>query len=229
VTFIGDLAFAGDYNLTNISIGKNVNIIGNNAFKDCTGLTSVTIPDNVTSLGNGAFTWCLALTSLTLGQNITNIGDSTFYRCPSLSSVTIPDSVSVIGEAAFAECPNLTELYFRGNAPSSGQGAFSNSDKVTVFYLPSATGWGPAFRNRPTALWLPRMKTTDDRFGLRTNRFGFEVNWANGQVVAVDACTNLGHPAWFPLRTNTLSGDSFYFSDSQWTNHPARFYRLRSL
>ena len=31
-----------------------------------------------------------------------------------------------------------------------------------------------------------------------------------------------------PLQTNTLSSDSLYFSDPQWTNYPARFYRLRS-
>ena len=44
----------------------------------------------------------------------------------------------------------------------------------------------------------------------------------------VEACTNLADPAWSPLQTNTLSGDSFYFSDPQWTNYPGRFYRLNS-
>jgi hypothetical protein len=43
----------------------------------------------------------------------------------------------------------------------------------------------------------------------------------------LDACTNPANPVWTPLQTNTLIGDTFYFSDPQWTNHPARFYRLR--
>jgi hypothetical protein len=45
--------------------------------------------------------------------------------------------------------------------------------------------------------------------------------------VVVEACTDLFNPTWFPLLTNALNGDSFYFGDPQWTNYPARFYRLR--
>ena len=33
---------------------------------------------------------------------------------------------------------------------------------------------------------------------------------------------------WSPLQTNTLAADSFHFSDPDWTNHPGRFYRVRS-
>ena len=47
-------------------------------------------------------------------------------------------------------------------------------------------------------------------------------------IIVLKACTNLVNPTWFPLQTNTLNGDSFYFSDAQWTNLPGRFYRLRS-
>ncbi len=71
------------------------------------------------------------------------------------------------------------------------------------------------------------MQTSDASFGVRTNQLGFSINWASGRVVVVEACTNLANPAWSPLRTNTLTGDSSYFSGPQWTNHPPRFYRLR--
>ena len=51
----------------------------------------------------------------------------------------------------------------------------------------------------------------------------------NGYLVIVEeACTNLANPIWSPVSTNTLTGGSSYFSDPQWTNFPARFYRLRS-
>jgi len=46
-------------------------------------------------------------------------------------------------------------------------------------------------------------------------------------AVAVDACSDLANPIWTPLKTNTLAADTLYFSDPQWTNYPARFYRLR--
>jgi hypothetical protein len=39
--------------------------------------------------------------------------------------------------------------------------------------------------------------------------------------------SSLTNPVWFPVATNTLMSDSVCFSDSQWTNCPARFYRLR--
>jgi len=49
----------------------------------------------------------------------------------------------------------------------------------------------------------------------------------DGEVV-VEACTNLVNPAWQPVQTNAITGGSSSFSDSQWTNYPGRFYRLRS-
>ncbi len=64
--------------------------------------------------------------------------------------------------------------------------------------------------------------------GVRTNRFGFTITGSSGQVIVVEACTNLASPAWFPVRTNTLTGGSSYFSDPEWTNYRGRFYRLRS-
>ena len=48
-----------------------------------------------------------------------------------------------------------------------------------------------------------------------------------GQTVVVETCTNLANPAWSPVATKTLTGNSSYFSDPQWSNYPARFYRLR--
>jgi hypothetical protein len=89
-------------------------------------------------------------------------------------------------------------------------------------------GWGSTFDGVPTALWQPQVQTSDDSFGVRTNQFGFNMTWASGQVVVVEAATNLVSPTWLPLQTNTLTAGASYFSDPQWTNYPNRFYRLRS-
>ncbi len=72
------------------------------------------------------------------------------------------------------------------------------------------------------------MQANDASFGVRSNRFGFNINWASGMVVVVEACTNLANSTWSPVQTNTLTGGSCYFSDPQWTNYRSRFYRLRS-
>ena len=68
----------------------------------------------------------------------------------------------------------------------------------------------------------------DAKFGVISNRFGFNIKWANGRVVAVDGCTNLSKPSWVPLQTSTLATGSAYFGDPGWTDHPGRYYRLRS-
>jgi hypothetical protein len=70
------------------------------------------------------------------------------------------------------------------------------------------------------------VQTADASFGVQSNGFGFNINWADGQTVVVEACTNLFNPVWQPVQTNILTGESVYFCDSQWTNYSCRFYRL---
>jgi hypothetical protein len=73
-----------------------------------------------------------------------------------------------------------------------------------VYYLPGATGWNPTFAGRPTQLWKPLVRTHDASFGLRTNQFGFTIDWAGNRSVIVEACTNLTQPGWAPVATNVL-------------------------
>jgi len=47
-------------------------------------------------------------------------------------------------------------------------------------------------------------------------------------TVVIEAAPDLVNPAWLPVGTNTLNDGLSYFCDPQWTNYPARFYRLRS-
>lgn len=72
---------------------------------------------------------------------------------------------------------------------------------------------------RPTVL-------SDINFGVRSNRFGFNINLADGGVVVVEATGSLY--GWDPLQSVTVTSSSVYFSDPQWTNFNSRFYRLRS-
>jgi len=94
--------------------------------------------------------------------------------------------------------------------------------------LPGTTGWGTTFGGIQTALWQPQIQTNDGSFGVQSNGFGFDITWASGMTVVVEACTNLVNPSWFPVETNFLNNGSFYFRDSSWTNYPVRFYRLSS-
>ena len=151
------------------------------------------------------------------GLPVTSIGDMAFYQRTNLTNVTIPDSVTSISNYAFSSCTSLTGVYFQGNAPSVGTDVFFFDNKATVYYLPGTTGWGATFGGRPAALWKPQVLTSDASFGVRTNQFGFNITWASGWVVVVEACTDLANPIWSPVGTNTLPGGSSYFSDPEWT------------
>jgi hypothetical protein len=174
--------------------------------------------------------------SYTIPNGVTNIGDGAFDGCSSLTSVVIGNSVTHIADEAFAGCSTLTSVYFQGNAPSFGGAVFVYGfpsqfwDPATIYYLPGTTGWDDVSTNTgvPVVLWNPQIQTSDTSFGVRTNQFGFTINWASGMTVVVEACTDLANPTWSLVATKTLTSGSSYFSDPQWTNYSGRFYRLRS-
>ena len=74
----------------------------------------------------------------------------------------------------------------------------------------------------------PVIINSSSSFGGQTNGFGFSIFWVTNLTFVVEACTNLTYPTWFPVGTNTFIGNWSYFSDSDWTNYPGRFYRIRS-
>jgi hypothetical protein len=233
VTSIGDWAFNGT-SLASITIPDSVTSIGNSVFFYCTGLAHVTIGNSVTNIGGDAFFNCFSLGDVIIPNSVTTIGAWAFADCMSMGNIWIGNEVTNIGDGAFHDCFNLSGVYFEGNVPTDFGNLFSDDSdgkahfNTTIYYLPEAAGWGNEFAGRPATLWLPQMQTDNTSFGVRTNQFGFNINCASGQMVVVEACTNLSNPIWFPVATNTLAGDSFYFSDPQSSNYPARFYRLRA-
>jgi BspA type Leucine rich repeat region (6 copies) len=192
---------------------------------------SYVIPNSVKNIGITSFDWCLNLTSVMIPNSVTNIGTSAFDYCTSLTNITIPGSVISLEGWAFSFCTGLKDVYFMGNAPLAGAGALYSDINATVYYLAGTTGWDSTFGGRPTALWLlpnPIILYNGPGFGVDTNGFGFIISWATNLSVVVEASTNLAGPFWSPIATNILTGGSSYFSDPQWTNYRARFYRLRS-
>ena len=105
---------------------------------------------------------------------------------------------------------------------------FDDDDNATVYYLAGTTGWGRSFGGRPAVLWDLPVKTTAAGFGVRTNRFGFNITGITNIPIVVEACTDLECGSWTSLQTCTITNGSIYFSDPTWTNYPARFYRIRS-
>ncbi len=136
VTSIGDYAFYGCTNLSNITIPDSVTSIGDEAFYYCRSLESVTIPDSVTEIGGGVFYYCTNLKDVKLSNNITSLdsysydkNDYYYYHgffegCISLESITIPDGVTSIGNEAFYYCISLESIIIPDSVTSIGNAAF---------------------------------------------------------------------------------------------------------
>jgi uncharacterized delta-60 repeat protein len=89
----------------------------------------------------------------------------------------------------------------------------------TVGGLGNASGWFvETVLRQPLAI--------SDILYSANGQFGFRAEGAAGQVVVIEASTDLR--TWTPLQTNTLGAAPLSFSDPQAALSPTRFYRLRS-
>jgi hypothetical protein len=225
---LGNIDFRSLGGLTSVVIGDGVTQIGDDAFQQCHNLASVVIGNGVTNIGFRAFFGCDSLSSVVIGTNVATIGDMAFEMCLNLAELTIPGSVERIGSGAFFGCDGLAGLYCMGGAPVADGDLFDSQSVAVIYHLPGAAGWPPVpelWAGRPTALWLPEIEA--EGLGAQAGRFQFNLGWAAGQTVVVEACTNLVDPVWVPVGTNTLAGGTGAFRDDGWTNHGKRIYRIR--
>jgi len=238
VTSIGDEAFYNCVNLTSVTISNSVTSLGNGVFYRCSSLTNIVIGNGVENIGDDAFYYCTNLTSVIIPNSVTSIGNYAFQGCFSLMNVIIGSGVTNIGNGAFAGGAANLALTFLGNAPALGYNIFGIPSPsphpppfyVMVYYYYGTSGWGTTYGGlRAVELaWTPQIVGGAK---MQSNNFGFTIIGTNGMSAVVEASTNLVD--WQPVWTNTLSAatsnldGSVTFTDSQWTNYPARFYRAR--
>lgn len=242
VVQIGRFAFLGCPNLVSVEVEP-----GNPVYSSADGVLfnrertallrvpegrtgSYAIPAGVTSLEWLSFYGCTGLRQVTIPDSVRTIGLAVFAGCTGLSEVTIGRGVGSIWVDAFERCPSLNAIYFRGNAPASAGDVFPDANP-TVYYLPGTWGWGSTYQGQPTAPWYQPaavVLTSGAQFGGQPGGFGFVIAWATNTTFVVEACTDLAAPLWTPVATNKIVAGQVHFLDEQWTNFPARFYRVRS-
>ena len=116
VTRIGDYAFAGLDELTDVQIASTVTGIGEGAFMGCRNLIVITIPDTVETLDDNLFWNCGSLETATLPAGLTAIPSGTFFNCEELTRVYLPGTLERIEKNAFDRCTGLTDIYFNGTS-----------------------------------------------------------------------------------------------------------------
>ena len=136
VTSIGESAFSGCRNLTEIIIPSGVTTIGDGAFDACSGLTKITIPDSVTSIGRSAFFSCKGLQELTIPDSVTTIGYGAFGECSGLTKITMPSGIAKIEGEMFFWCTRLEELTIPDRVTTIDAGCFRGCGKLKAVTIP---------------------------------------------------------------------------------------------
>lgn len=187
------------------------------------------IPNGVTNIAANAFESSINLTGVVIPRSVTIIPAYAFAFCTALTNLTIPATVTTLADRAFVACSTLSAVFFCGKAPSLGSGfVFYNANLASLYYLPGATNWSSTFGGRPAFLWNPTPQTDPPSFGVLSNAFGFTITGTTNIPLLIEASSQLPPATWTPLQTCTLTNGSIYFRDQDWTNEPARFYRIRS-
>ncbi len=99
ITAIGEKAYAGNFNVEEITIGKNIKKMGQKAFMSCNELKTVTINEGITAIPDDCFFACPKLTTVKLPATLKTIGNDAFFGCVGLD-MEIPSTVTEIGENA---------------------------------------------------------------------------------------------------------------------------------
>ncbi len=125
LTSIGDYAFAGCKNLTEIELPKKLKSIGYYAFDGCQNLKEITIPHQLEALSIFTFRGCTNLAKVNFSANSTidTIGAYAFYGCRSLKSIDFPQSLKTIRQAAF-EYTGLVNVKFNYDLETIYDSAF---------------------------------------------------------------------------------------------------------
>lgn len=110
--------------LYSVSFGNSTTSIGDYAFSGCIGLDSVSIPNKVLAIGANAFSNCSGLTDISIPEGITSIGESAFSGCVSLPFFNIPNSLIDIKDNTFAHCTGMTSVKVGDSVTTIGNSSF---------------------------------------------------------------------------------------------------------
>ena len=93
--------------------------IGNSAFFGCKDLTNIELPNSINSFKSGAFCNCSELADITIPNSVTEIGENVFSGCTNFTKVFIPKSVKSIGPYCFNGLNKITSVITESDADFS--------------------------------------------------------------------------------------------------------------
>ena len=136
VTTIGEEAFSGMTELTNVTFPDTLISIGNKAFYSCTGLTTLTFSDSVKYINSEVFRSCTGLKRVVAGKGLKRIGGSAFYDCTQLEDVITGRGLEEIYPMAFENCVSLKNMVIPDTVTSIYYAAFRNCKGLENVAIP---------------------------------------------------------------------------------------------
>ena len=166
ITKVGEDAFKGQQNITEITLPSTVKSIGKRAFYGCKDLKNITfakkanatgrtplmsrdstvveIPTTIEEVGEEAFAQCTSLYAITLPEGLQTIAKGLFKGCFSLTTVNYPSTVHTIEDEAFYGCENLLKPEYVFNVKTIGNRAFYGCSKIKAadsFQIENSQVW----------------------------------------------------------------------------------------
>ena len=170
VKSIGDYAFEGMYNVTNLVV-QGVPKVNRYQFQDMTNLVSLTFGPGVQEIEDGPWNNANFYNLKRVcfeSDDMKRIGESAFdsssssgdYHCKKLEEVILPPSLESIGDYAFEYCSSLKDVHVRGSSytiPKSvkdiGSDVFYSCASITNVVLePGLTVLGQSMFSRCTGI-----------------------------------------------------------------------------
>ncbi len=125
--------------------GYKVTAIGEGAFGGSTNVTEVYIPDSVFSIASMCFAYSTSIKTVRLPQGLAAVSEGMFYQCSALTGVTIPYGVTSIASKAFAMCESLTAVTIPNSTKTIAGDAFDGTKNVTFHCYLSENGVGYSY------------------------------------------------------------------------------------
>jgi len=161
VTAVGNQAFSGCQEMTNIDIPEGVTRIGNYAFSSCKKLESVEFPTSLISIGEYVFSGCDLITSIYLPRNVAQIAAFAFYNCDiayymcssnnnhfkAVNGVLYSKDMTRL--EAYPNAAEATSFSIPSTVTTIQKGAFANAINLAQVSFPESVVWigASAFRN----------------------------------------------------------------------------------
>ena len=131
---IGEYAFQGHSDLSEVVFGKEIISLGHASFHHA-GLRKVQLPNTCTNL-SGAFQSNQKLEEFIFPNKITESRDDFFY-CSSLKKIYVPKSMKIFAPRDFENSNSLTDVYYQGSEEEWN--AIQRNDEFDNYVLKKAT------------------------------------------------------------------------------------------